>query len=58
MSLQGSLATAISTQVIGVGDFVEVVIWEAAAGGLFSAPVNAVQRARILGATELTRATG
>ena len=30
----------VSTQAIGVGDSVQVVIWEAAAGGLFSAPAN------------------
>jgi polysaccharide export outer membrane protein len=29
-----------STEAIGIGDAVQVVIWEAAAGGLFSAPVN------------------
>jgi polysaccharide export outer membrane protein len=28
----------VSTQAIGVGDYVQVVIWEAAAGGLFTAP--------------------
>ena len=41
-SLQGSFGRqrAVSTQAIGVGDSVQVVIWEAAAGGLFSAPSN------------------
>ena len=41
-SMQGTFGqqTPTSTQVIGVGDYVQVVIWEAAAGGLFSAPVN------------------
>lgn len=29
-----------SAHTIGVGDYVQVVIWEAAAGGLFSAPAN------------------
>lgn len=41
-SLQGSFGQQrqVSTQAIGVGDSVQVVIWEAAAGGLFSAPAN------------------
>lgn len=41
-SLQGTFGQqrAIAGQVIGVGDFVQVVIWEAASGGLFSAPAN------------------
>jgi polysaccharide biosynthesis/export protein len=41
-SLQGSFGRqrAVSTQAIGVGDSVQVVIWEAAAGGLFSSPGN------------------
>ncbi|MFZ5784774.1 MAG: polysaccharide biosynthesis/export family protein [Pseudomonadota bacterium] len=41
-SLQGSFGRSgpAATQVIGVGDSVQVAIWEAAAGGLFSAPVN------------------
>ncbi len=30
----------VSAQMIGVGDYVQVVIWEAAAGGLFSAAAN------------------
>lgn len=41
-SLQGTFGQqrAVATRAIGVGDFVQVVIWEAAAGGLFSAPVT------------------
>lgn len=41
-SLQGTFGQQrpASGQVIGVGDYVQVVIWEAAAGGLFSAPAN------------------
>lgn len=41
-SLQGSFGRRrpATTQVIGVGDYVQVTIWEAAAGGLFSAPVS------------------
>lgn len=41
-SLQGSFGQRqpFSTQAIGVGDYVQVVVWEASAGGLFSAPVN------------------
>jgi len=42
ISMQGTFGQQgpVSTQVIGVGDFVQIVIWEAAAGGLFSAPAN------------------
>ncbi len=42
VSMQGTFGRQgpVSTQVIGVGDSVQVVIWEAAAGGLFSAPAN------------------
>ncbi|MEK7996808.1 MAG: polysaccharide biosynthesis/export family protein, partial [Planctomycetota bacterium] len=42
VSMQGTFGRQgpVSTQVIGVGDFVQIVIWEAAAGGLFSAPAN------------------
>jgi polysaccharide biosynthesis/export protein len=41
-SLQGTFGQQrpVATRAIGVGDFVQVVIWEAAAGGLFSAPVT------------------
>lgn len=41
-SLRGSFGRQhpVSGQGIGVGDYVQVVIWEAAAGGLFSAPVT------------------
>lgn len=41
-SLQGSFGRQrpVSTQAIGVGDYVQIVIWEAAAGGLFSAPAT------------------
>lgn len=41
-SLQGSFGRQrpVSTQAIGVGDYVQVVIWEAASGGLFSAPAS------------------
>jgi polysaccharide export outer membrane protein len=41
-SLQGTFGRqrAVSGQVIGVGDYVQVMIWEAAAGGLFSAPAS------------------
>ena len=41
-SLQGSFGRQrpAAKQLIGVGDYVQVVIWEAAAGGLFSAPAN------------------
>ncbi len=41
-SLQGSFGRQrpAARQVIGVGDYVQVVIWEAAAGGLFSGPAN------------------
>ena len=40
-SLQGTFGkqSPFSGQVIGVGDYVQVMVWEAAAGGLFSAPV-------------------
>ena len=42
ISMQGTFGRQgpVSTQAIGVGDFVQIVIWEAAAGGLFSAPAN------------------
>lgn len=42
VSLMGTFGKqgAVSTQAIGQGDYVQVTIWEAAAGGLFSAPVN------------------
>lgn len=42
VSMQGTFGRQgpASTQAIGVGDFVQIVIWEAAAGGLFSAPAN------------------
>jgi len=42
VSLHGSFGQqrTPATQGIGVGDFVQIVIWEAAAGGLFSAPVT------------------
>ena len=42
VSMQGTFGRqqAFSTQAIGVGDYVQVVIWEAAAGGLFTAPAN------------------
>lgn len=42
VSLQGSFGQQrpAATQQIGVGDSVQVMIWEAAAGGLFSAPAN------------------
>ena len=42
ISMQGTFGRQgpVSTQAIGVGDFVQIVIWEAAAGGLFSAPSN------------------
>ena len=41
-SLQGTFGQQrpFSGQVIGVGDYVQVVVWEAAAGGLFSASVS------------------
>lgn len=41
-SLQGSFGRQgpASGQAIGVGDYVQIVIWEAASGGLFSAPAN------------------
>jgi polysaccharide biosynthesis/export protein len=41
-SLQGTFGRQreFSTDLIGVGDYVQVVIWEAAAGGLFSSPTN------------------
>lgn len=41
-SLQGSFGQQVpaSSQLIGVGDYIQVVIWEASAGGLFSAPVS------------------
>lgn len=41
-SLQGSFGRqpAVSAQLIGIGDQVQVVIWEASSGGLFSAPVS------------------
>lgn len=41
-SLEGTFGRqrAVATQAIGVGDYVQVVIWEAGAGGLFSAPVT------------------
>ncbi|GHV25181.1 capsular polysaccharide biosynthesis protein [Spirochaetia bacterium] len=43
-SLQGTFGQQrpASGQVIGVGDYVQVVIWEAAAGGLFSAPATQI----------------
>jgi len=43
VSLMGTFGKqgAVSTQAIGQGDHVQVTIWEAAAGGLFSAPANA-----------------
>ncbi len=42
VSMQGTFGRQgpVSSQAIGVGDFVQIVIWEAAAGGLFSAPSN------------------
>lgn len=42
VSMQGTFGGQgpVSTQAIGVGDSIQVVIWEAAAGGLFSAPSN------------------
>lgn len=42
VSLQGTFGQQgrYATEAIGVGDYVQVVIWEAAAGGLFSAPAN------------------
>lgn len=42
VSLQGSFGQQrpVATQQIGIGDFVQVVIWEAAAGGLFSSPAS------------------
>ena len=42
VSMQGTFGRQgpVSTQAIGVGDSIQVVIWEAAAGGLFSAPAN------------------
>ncbi len=41
--LQGTFGKqgAVATQAIGQGDYVQVTIWEAASGGLFSAPTNA-----------------
>lgn len=41
-SLQGSFGQQrpTSTQAIGVGDYVQITIWEAAAGGLFSSPAS------------------
>jgi polysaccharide export outer membrane protein len=41
-SLQGTFGRQgkFATEAIGVGDSIQVVIWEAAAGGLFSAPAN------------------
>lgn len=46
-SFRGSFGTqrAFNAQSIGVGDTVQIVIWEAAAGGLFSAPANAAMSA-------------
>ena len=43
VSLQGTFGKqgATATQAIGQGDYVQVTIWEAAAGGLFSAPASA-----------------
>ncbi len=43
VSLQGTFGKqgATATQAIGQGDYVQVTIWEAASGGLFSAPTNA-----------------
>lgn len=43
VSLQGTFGKqgAVATQAIGQGDYVQVTIWEAASGGLFSAPANA-----------------
>jgi polysaccharide biosynthesis/export protein len=35
----------VGTQSIGVGDSVQIMIWEAAAGGLFSAPATAIMSA-------------
>lgn len=45
-SLQGTFGRAgrSATDAIGVGDYVQVVIWEAAAGGLFSAPAATAQQ--------------
>lgn len=42
VSLQGTFGQQrpVPTRAIGVGDFVQVVIWESATGGLFSAPAN------------------
>ncbi len=42
VSMQGTFGQQrpVSAQMIGVGDYVQVVIWEAAAGGLFSAAAN------------------
>lgn len=42
VSMQGTFGRQgpVSTQAIGVGDFVQIVIWEAAAGGLFTGPAN------------------
>ena len=42
VSLQGTFGQqrGWAAQTIGVGDYVQVVVWEAAAGGLFSAPAN------------------
>ena len=42
VSMQGTFGQQkpASSENIGVGDFVQIVIWEAAAGGLFSAPAN------------------
>ena len=42
VSLQGTFGQRrpALAQSIGIGDYIQVVIWEAAAGGLFSAPAN------------------
>lgn len=54
VSMQGTFGRqqAFSTQAIGIGDYVQVVIWEAASGGLFTASANdrsgSVSRAAII----------
>jgi len=42
VSLQGTFGTQrpANVQTIGIGDSIQIVLWEAAAGGLFSAPVS------------------
>lgn len=42
ISLQGTFGRQgpVTTQAVGVGDFVQIVVWEAAGGGLFSAASN------------------